>query len=106
MMFVFAALGNNASGWPVDLIHQTEQAFIFAAFGSLILGVLLRGIAYQVSALVGGVSAGFALVMPFELYPFFFGGRGEVMLGSIVLILAYPVAVVIFVRLFLKILRA
>lgn len=106
MMFVFAAMSNNTSGWPVHLMHQVEEAFIIAAFGSLVLGVLLKGIAYQLFALVGGIGAGFGLIMPFELYPFFFGGRGEVMLGSMVLILAYPVAVVVFILLFLKVLRA
>jgi hypothetical protein len=106
MMFVFAALGDHASGWPVQLMHQTEQAFVIVAIASLVLGCFLKGILpYQLFALVGGVAAGFGLIMPFELAPFFFGARGEIMLGSMVLILAYPVAVGVFLFLFSTILK-
>jgi hypothetical protein len=38
--------------------------------------------------------------MPFELAQFFFGAKGEIMLGTIVLILVYPVAAFLFVFLF------
>ena len=106
MMFVFASAGDQASGWPVHLMHQTEAAFVILAFGSVLLGMLLRGIIpYQLFAVLGGIGAGFGLVMPLELAPFFFGARGEIMLGTVALILVYPVAVVIFILLFLKILQ-
>ena len=46
-----------------------------------------------VIAFLGGVSASFGLIMPFELAPFFFHSRGEIMLATIALNLAYlPVA--------------
>jgi thiosulfate dehydrogenase [quinone] large subunit len=106
MMFVFAAMGDHASGWPVQLMHQTERAFVIVAFGSLLFGCFLKSILpYQLFALVGGVAAGFGLIMPFELAPFFFGARGEIMLGTMVLILAYPVAIIVFIFLFSTILK-
>jgi thiosulfate dehydrogenase (quinone) large subunit len=108
MMFVFAYAGSREtpSGWPVHLMHQTELAFVIVAFICLLLGRVLRGIVpYGLFAVIGGIAAGFGLVMPFELAPFFFGARGEIMLGTIVLILVYPVAVALFIFLFLKILQ-
>jgi hypothetical protein len=106
MMFVFASMADPASGWPVHLMHQTEMAFVILAFGSLLLGALLKRIVpYQLFAVLGGIGAGFAVIMPLELAPFFFGARGEIMLGTMVLILAYPVAVVVFILMFLKILQ-
>jgi thiosulfate dehydrogenase (quinone) large subunit len=108
MMFVFASLGSREtpSGWPVHLMHQTEWAFVIVAIICMLLGRLLRGIVpYELFAIVGGIGAGFALVMPFELAPFFFGSSGEIMLASMALILVYPVAVALFIFLFLKILQ-
>ena len=106
MMFVFASEANQASGWPVHLMHQTEAAFVAVAFGSVLLGMLLRGIIpYQVFAIIGGIGAGFGLIMPLELAPFLFGARGEIMLGTVALILVYPVAVVVFILWFLKLLQ-
>jgi thiosulfate dehydrogenase (quinone) large subunit len=108
MMFVFAYFGSRETpfGWPELLMHQTEAAFVIVAFGSILLGRVLRGIvAYELFAIVGGISAGFGLIMPFELAPFFFGARGEIMLGTIVLILVYPAAITVFIFLFLKILK-
>jgi hypothetical protein len=43
---------------------------------------------------------GFGLIMPFELAPFFFGVRGEWMMATVGLILAYPVAVLFFIWMF------
>ena len=43
---------------------------------------------------------GFGLIMPFELAPFFFGVRGEWMMATVGLILAYPVAVLLFIAMF------
>jgi thiosulfate dehydrogenase [quinone] large subunit len=108
MMFVFAYVASREtpSGWPVHLMHQTEAAFVIVAFVCILLARVLRGIApYELFAVVGGIGAGFGLIMPFELAPFFFGSSGEIMLGTIALILVYPVAIFLFIRLFLKILQ-
>jgi hypothetical protein len=107
MMFVFAAMSDQASGWPVQLMYQTEAKFVIVAFASLLLGTVLKSvIPYQLFAIVGGISAGFALVMPFELAPFFFGSPGETMLGAFALIpIAYPVAVIGFIFLYFRILK-
>jgi hypothetical protein len=35
--------------------------------------------------------------MPFELAPFFFNARGEIMMATIALILVYPMAAVLFI---------
>jgi hypothetical protein len=36
-----------------------------------------RLVPYELFAVIGGIGAGFGLVMPFELAPFFFGARGK-----------------------------
>ncbi|MDR3467581.1 MAG: hypothetical protein P4M07_16755 [Xanthobacteraceae bacterium] len=54
----------------------------------------------NVIAVVGGFSAGFGLIMPLELAPLFFHAPGEIMLGTIALNLAYPVAVILFILLY------
>src|ERR1700742_1285552 len=106
MMFVFAYLGNQDSGWPIHLMHQTETALVVVALACLVLSPFPKQAATCfVLAVIGGISAGFGLVMPFELAPFFFGARGEVMMATVVLILAYPVAVALFVVLFLMIMK-
>jgi thiosulfate dehydrogenase [quinone] large subunit len=106
MMFVFASMGNHADGWPVHAMHVTEAAFLLAAFGCLVLGnVLSKIVPYQLVAAVGGIGAGFGLVMPFELAPFFLGVKGEWMLASICLILAYPIVVPIFIAMYGSLLR-
>jgi hypothetical protein len=102
MMFVFASLGNQQSGWPVQLMHQTEGAFIAIALVCFVLALFLKRVATcVVVAVIGGISSGFGVVMPLELAPFFFGARGEVMLASVLLIFAYPIAVALFIVLFL-----
>ena len=102
MMFVFASLGNQQSGWPVQLMHQTEGALIAIALICFVLALFLKKVAMcVVVAVIGGISSGFGVVMPLELAPFFFGARGEVMLASVLLIFAYPVAVALFIVLFL-----
>jgi len=53
-------------------------------------------------AAVGGVSASFGLIMPFELAPFFFDVHGEIMLATIVLMLVYPIAAFLFISFFWK----
>lgn len=106
MMFVFAYIGSLTTppGWPVRLIYLTEAAFVIAALVCAFLATRWRGTGRQlkrdVVAVVGGASAGFGLIMPFELAPFFFNVSGEIMLGTIALILVYPIAVVLFVFLF------
>src|SRR5271167_444043 len=102
-MFVFAYLGalSTPPGWPIRLIHLTAAVFVMAAVICAFLATRLRGSGTQfkrdVVAGVGGFSAGFGLIMPFELAPFFFNASGEIMLGTIALILVYPIAVVLFV---------
>ncbi len=109
MMFLFAYLGqfNSPPGWPIQLMHRTEVAFIVAAVASVLLASVIRGQRAEflkyVIALVGGVSASLGLIMPFELAPFFFDTRGEIMMLSIVLNLAYPLVAGLFFLLFLKI---
>ena len=104
MMFVFAYLGSlmTPPDWPVKLIYATEAAFVIVSLACIVLA--LKGIDTQsqrdMVATVGGISAGFGLVMPFELAPLFFHARGEIMLGTVVLILVYPFAVALFVFLF------
>jgi thiosulfate dehydrogenase [quinone] large subunit len=108
MMFVFASLANREAShdWPVQLMHQTEAAFVVVAFTCILLAKLLsRVVPYELFAVIGGIAAGFGLIMPFELAPFFFGARGEIMLGTVALILVYPVAIGLFIFLFLKILK-
>jgi hypothetical protein len=108
MMFLFAYLGSlsNPPGWPIRLIHITEAAFVVVGFVCVLLATWLRGRGSQwkrgLVAVVGGVSASFGLIMPFELAPFFFNVHGEAMLGTIVLILFYPMAAAIFILLFGK----
>lgn len=106
MMFVFASLGNQQSGWPVQLMHQTEAALITVALICFVVALFLkRAAACVVVAVIGGTSSGFGVVMPLELAPFFFGARGEVMLASVLLIFAYPIAVALFIVLFLVIME-
>ena len=105
MMFVFAYIGTltsppGSNDWPVTLMYVTEAALVLMAFVCLsITGIMRRKapIWRDVVAVVGGISAGVGLIMPFELAPFFFHAPGEIMLGTIVLILAYPVLVIPFI---------
>jgi hypothetical protein len=53
-------------------------------------------------AAVGGVSASFGLIMPFELAPFFFDVHGEIMLATMV----YPIAAFLFISFFWKFMNA
>ena len=112
MTFVFAYIGSltKAHDWPVELMHQTETAFAIVAAACIVLAVVARAQpadrlqpARVVIAAIGGLCASFALIMPFELAPFFFGSRGEIMMMSIALNLAYPVEAGLFIMLFLKI---
>ncbi len=109
MMFLFAYLAQSTEpkGWPVALMHGTEHVLAAVAFASLVLALVLRRMAkgeFQdlvrgLVATIGGVSAGVALIMPLELAPFFFDVKGEAMLGTMVLILFYPVAAIGFILL-------
>jgi thiosulfate dehydrogenase (quinone) large subunit len=103
MTFVFAYIGSltGTRDWPVALMHRTEAAFIIVAVGCLLLGLIIQNqVVRDMLAAVGAVSASFGSIMPFELAPFFFGSRGEIMMASILLIFAYPVAAVPFIFLF------
>ena len=108
MTFLFAYLASSSqpSGWPLDLIYVTEKAFVTVAIACVVLALILRRsdslLMRGVVAVVGGISAGFGLIMPFELAPFFFDVHGEIMMASIALILVYPIAAVLFVFLFWK----
>src|ERR1700722_9897451 len=112
MAFVFAYLGslNAPPGWPIHLMYLTEAAFVIVAFACLLLAMRLRRNGTQLKremvATAGGVSASFGLIMPFELAPFFFGVRGEWMMATILLILVYPLAAVLFIFLFWTFTRA
>jgi thiosulfate dehydrogenase (quinone) large subunit len=103
MTFLFAYLGtlSDRPGWPIHLMYSTEAVFVIVAFAC---AIVLKRIATQwvrdALAVVGGVSAGFGLIMPFELAPFFFRAPGEIMLVSIFLNLTYPVAAVLFILLY------
>jgi hypothetical protein len=106
MMFVFAYIASLSSPpgsneWPVTLMHVTEVALLILAFACVSIAAVWRArvpALWRVAvAVVGGVSTGVGLIMPFELAPFFFHAPGEVMLGTIALILAYPVLVIPFV---------
>lgn len=106
MTFLFAYLGSvsRSPGWPIHLMHLTEAGFVILTLGCIIAAICLPKVAASwirdlISA-VGGISASFGLIMPFELAPFFFGSGGEIMLASIVLNLVYPFAAVGFIFLF------
>jgi tetratricopeptide (TPR) repeat protein len=111
MMFVFAYLGSVSTppGWPFRLIYLTEATFVIAALVCAFLARRLRQTGAQFKrdavAAVGGISAGFGLIMPFELAPFFFNARGEIMLGTVVLIPIYPIAVILFALGFSKFMK-
>jgi tetratricopeptide (TPR) repeat protein len=102
MMFVFGYLGTFSAppGWPVRLMHVTEASFVTIALVCLFLAIRLRGSGTEPKrdavAAIGGISAGFGLIMPFELAPFFFNARGELMMATILLIPVYPIAVILF----------
>jgi thiosulfate dehydrogenase (quinone) large subunit len=105
MMFVFAYLGTltGSSGWPVRLMYFTELLLIICTIVCLVLAMQLQGEkterAFAVAA-AGGVSASFALIMPFELAPFFFGARGEIMMATLLLNLFYIPAAFLFFYMF------
>ena len=100
MMFVFAYIAQSMGVVPqrvaatTDLL--TEAAFVIVTFVCVLLAERLRGTGPQplrdAVAFVGGVSASFSLIMPFELAPMFFGVHGEWMMATMVLILLYPIA--------------
>ena len=101
LVFAYIASQRGMHDWPVALMHRTEAAFIVVALGCLLLGMMVQNQALRdVLAAVGAVSASLGSIMPFELAPFFFGSRGEIMMASILLIFAYPIAVVPFIFLF------
>ena len=111
MTFVFAYLGtfSTPAGWPIRLMHVTEATFVIVALVCIFLAMRLRGTEAQLKrdivAVVGGIGAGFGLIMPFELAPFFFNVRGEWMLATVVLILIYPIAITLFGLGFSKFMR-
>jgi thiosulfate dehydrogenase [quinone] large subunit len=108
MTFLFGYLGSLSTphDWPVQLMYRTEAAFVVVAFVCILLAMILRRVGTQLArdvvAVVGGVSTSFGLIMPFELAPFFFNARGEIMLATIALVLVYPIAAVLFIFLFRK----
>jgi thiosulfate dehydrogenase (quinone) large subunit len=87
-------------------MHLTEKAFVIVAFVCVLLATSLKGTGTQwkrdLVAVVGGLSASFGLIMPFELAPFFFDVHGEIMLATIVLNLVYPLAAALLIFLFVK----
>lgn len=101
MSFLFAYLGSlmtppgSRPDWPVGLMHATEAALLMSALVCGLIAVVSRGKGTQLwrdaVAVIGGISASVGLIMPFELAPFFFHARGEVMLATILLNLFYPV---------------
>lgn len=113
MMFVFAyiaqSMGLSHNEWPLRLIYLTEAAFVIVTFVCVLLAERLRGTGPQpwrdAVAFVGGVSASFGLIMPFELAPMFFGVHGEWMMATMVLILLYPIAAVFFTLAFSKFMK-
>jgi len=106
MMFVFASMGNQPNNWTEHVMYATEASFVLVAFACLFLGrQLSETVPYQVIATMGGIGDGFGLVMPFELAPYFFGVRGEWMMATIGLILAYPIVVPFFIRMYHDALR-
>jgi hypothetical protein len=108
MTFVFAYLGSltTSPGWPTRLMYLSEAAFVAVAFICVVMATMSWGRGTQLRrdavATVGGISASLAVIMPFELAPFFFGARGEWMLVSIALNLVYPVAAIVFILAFRK----
>jgi thiosulfate dehydrogenase (quinone) large subunit len=108
MTFLFAYLGSltGSRDWPVDLMHQAETGFIVTAVGCVLLIIVLNGTGRgarwlrDMIAAIGGISTSLALIMPFELAPFFFGARGEIMMMSIALNLVYPIAAIALFFLF------
>lgn len=109
MMFVFAALGDQGGSgekvWPVQLMHLTEATLLGVASGCLLITLFLKRLRVSLKVavvLIGSVSAGVGSVMPFELAPFFFGSRGEIMMATIALNLVYPVAIAVLIFLFMK----
>ncbi len=110
MMFVFAGLASRdgSRDWPVSLMHAAEAGFVLATLVCILLAVRLRRSQTEwrnAVAYVGGVCASLGLIMPFELAPFFFGAKGEIMLGTILLIFFYPVAAFLFVFMFRKFMK-
>ena len=102
-MFVFASIGNGSEPrvWPIHMMHVTEAVFLVSALVCLVAAMFLSTKAgpssfKELVAIVGGISASLGLVMPFELMPFFFHVSGEVMLGTMVFVLFYPIAAVGF----------
>ena len=112
MTFVFAYLASlsGSRDWPVHLMYGTEAALVAVAFVCIVLAGMSKGRGTQLRrdaiAVVGGISVAFALIMPFELAPFFFGAQGEVMLATILLILVYPFAAALFIFGFRKGMKA
>jgi thiosulfate dehydrogenase (quinone) large subunit len=107
MTFVFAwiANANGTKDWPVDLMHQTEAALLGVAFVCFVIAGFAKGIPDALKALIaliGGIGAGVGVIMPFELGPFFFGWRGEIMMMTLALIVVYPIAIIGFALLLAK----
>jgi uncharacterized membrane protein (DUF2068 family) len=117
MMFVFAKMAESSepSGWPVHLMHQTEAAFVITALVCTALAIVWACIGVSSSigaqavrgviAFAGGVSASFGLIMPFELAPFFFHSKGEIMLATMTLNLAYLPVAGLFMVMFATLMR-
>ena len=102
-MFVFGSIGQESEPhvWPIHMMHITEAVFVVSALVCLVAAMFLSmkpgpSSFKELVAIVGGISASFGLIMPFELMPFFFHVKGEAMLGTMVLVLFYPIAAVVF----------
>jgi thiosulfate dehydrogenase (quinone) large subunit len=103
ILFAYIASLSGTKDWPVRLIYGTEAAFVATAIICFMLGLFLgssRPVVRDAVTIAGGIGAGFGLVMPFELAPLFFHVNGEIMMVSILLIFAYPLAVAFFIWLF------
>jgi hypothetical protein len=103
MMYVFASIGYGSQPhvWPVHTMHVTEAVFVASALVCLVAAMFLStkpgpSLLKELVAVVGAIGASFGLIMPFELMPFFFDVPGQVMIGSMVLVIFYPFAAVVF----------
>jgi len=111
MTFLFAYFATllRPPGWPVHLIYLTETTFVAVVFTCILIALFWKGRRTRywrdTVAAAGGISAGFGLIMPFELAPFFFGVRGEWMMATITLNIFYMPAAALFVFLFAKFMK-
>jgi hypothetical protein len=91
MTLFFAWIGDKSGShdWPVGLIRVTEIGFIVAA-AACVFVYLKSSWPHKETGrfmlrVLAATATSFALIMPIELAPFFFGVRGEVMLATFAL---------------------